>query len=81
METLSDIKIKLRLQVEQRELHEKEHGKILDILDIDREDRSFAMILPAIQKLKELHGRIQEQTETEHYTNAQALIETITSPN
>ena len=80
IETLSDIKIKLRLQVEQRELHEKQHGKVLDILDINREDRSFAMILPAIQKLKELHDT-QEQTETEHYTNAQALIETITSPN
>ena len=80
METLSDVKIKLRLQVEQRELHEKQHGKVLDILDINREDRSFAMILPAIQKLKELHDT-QEQTETEHYTNAQALIETVTSPN
>ena len=74
IETLSEVKTKLQLQMKQKELYEKQHGEMMDILNIPVENRSFASILPAIQHLKSSLSVIQEQAETNHYTNAQTQI-------
>ena len=51
----------------------------MEILNIPVENRGFASILQAIQHLKNSLGLMQEQAETNHYTNAQALIESISN--
>ena len=75
------MKTKLILQRQQKELYEKQHIEMIEILDIPTENRSFATILPAIQDLKKSLSLMQEQAETNHYTNAQALIESISNNN
>ena len=77
IETLSEVKTKLQLQIQQNKLYEKQHNEMMDILNISAENRSFASILPAIQHLKSSLSVIQEQAETNHYTNAQTQIESI----
>ena len=77
IETLSEVKIKLQLQMQQKELYEKQHNEMMDILNIPEENRGFASILPAIQHLKSSLSVIQEQAETNHYTNAQTQIGSI----
>ena len=74
IETLSEVKTKLQLQIQQNKLYEKQHNEMMDILNISAENRSFASILPAIQHLKSSLSVIQEQAETNHYTNAQTQI-------
>ena len=81
IETLSEVKTKLLLQMQQKELYEKQHIEMMNILNIPTENRSFATILPAIQDLKKSLSLMQEQAETNHYTNAQALIESISNIN
>ena len=55
---------------------------MMEILNIPVENRGFATtILPAIQHLKNSLSLMQEQAETNHYTNAQALIESISNNN
>ena len=81
IETLSEVKTKLILQRQQKELYEKQHIEMIEILDIPTENRSFATILPAIRDLKKSLSLMQEQAETNHYTNAQALIESISNNN
>ena len=51
-ETISDLKCKLKLQNEQRELYEKQQEKIMDMLKIPKEKRCFQEILLAIKHLK-----------------------------
>ena len=51
-ETISDLKCKLRLQKQQRELYEKQQEKIMDMLKIPKEKRCFQEILLAIKHLK-----------------------------
>ena len=77
IETLSEVKTKLQLQIQQKELYEKQHNEMMDILNIPLENRSFATILPAIKNLKNSLSLMQEQAETNHYTNAQTQIESI----
>ena len=77
IETLSEVKTKLQLQMQQKELYEKQHNEMMDILNIPEENRGFASILPAIQHLKSSLSVIQEQAETNHYTNAQTQIGSI----
>ena len=79
IETLSEVKTKLFLQMQQKELYEKEHIEMMEILNIPVENRGFATIIPAIQRLKNSLSLMEEQAETNHYTNAQALIETISN--
>ena len=67
--------------MQQKELYEKQHIEMIEILDIPAENRSFATILPAIQDLKKSLSLMQEQDETNHYTNAQVLIESISNNN
>ena len=81
IETLSEVKTKLLLQRQQKELYEKHHTEMMEILNIPVENRGFATILQAIQHLKISLGLMQEQAETNHYTNAQALIESISNKN
>ena len=52
---------------------ENQLNEIMDILNIPGENRSFADILQAIQ-----NHLGSEQEETEHYTNATALIHSTT---
>jgi len=54
---------KLNLQIQQRELYEKEVDGIMDVLKMPSEDRVYTNILPMIKNLL-------EQVDTEHYTNA-----------
>ena len=51
-ETISDLKCKLKLQNQQRELYEKQQEKIMDMLKIPKEKRCFQEILLAIKHLK-----------------------------
>ena len=51
-ETISDLKCKLRLQKQQRELCEKQQEKIMDMLKIPKEKRCFQEILLTIKHLK-----------------------------
>ena len=81
IETLSEVKTKLFLQMQQKELYEKQHIEMMELLNIPVENRGLATILPAIQDLKNLLSLMQEQAETNHYTNAQALIEAISNNN
>ena len=73
-ECFKDAKIKLKLQTEQRALHEKEFEKILNILKIPEGSRNYTDILPKITELFQLH----EQNETEHISNGLSLIESVT---
>ena len=75
------MKTKLLLQRQQKELYEKQHIEMMEILNIPVENRGFDTILPAIQDLKNSLSVMQEQAETNHYTNAQALIESISNKN
>ena len=78
-EKLIKVRTKLNLQMERNELLDKNLNEIMDILNIPGKNRSFAYILPAIKNLKEWVSKSQEKEETEHYTNAQALIISTTS--
>ena len=73
-ECFKDAKIKLKLQTEQRALHEKEFDRILNILKIPEGSRNYTDILPKITELFQLH----EQNETEHISNGLSLIESVT---
>ena len=60
---------------------ENQLNEIMDILNIPGENRSFAYILPAIKNLVAQNRKNcvgLEQEETEHYTNATALIHSTT---
>jgi hypothetical protein len=65
--------------MQQKELYEKQQIEMMEILNIPVENRGFATILTAIQHLTKSLSLMQEQAETNHYTNAQALIETISN--
>ena len=74
-ECFEDAKIKLKLQTEQRAMHEKEFERIMNILKIPEESRNYTDILPKITELFQLH----EQNETEHISNGLSLIESVTT--
>ena len=52
----------LNLQILQRELYEKEHDKIMDVLKMPLGDRVYTNILPVIKDLV-------QQVDTDHDTN------------
>ena len=76
VETLSEVKTKLKLKSEKNDLLEEKLNEIMDKLDIPGKNRSFAYILPAIENLGHFSS---EQEENEHYTNAQNLVESVSS--
>ena len=65
-ETLNEVKSKLALQLEHRDLLEKENIEIMKALNMNPNERSYKDILPAINNLK----KSLEQNEEDHYTNA-----------
>ena len=69
-ENLNHVKIKLKIQMEQRESYEKQHSEMMDILKLTSPNRSISNIVKAIRDLKD--GL--DQSETEHYTNAEEII-------
>ena len=77
-ETLADVKVKLSLQTQQKEVYYKQLNEIMDFLNFSKENRSITDILPALKELKE-SCELQEKFETDHYSNAQSLIETFTT--
>ena len=77
VETLSEVKTKLKLKSEKNDLLEEKLNEIMDKLNIPGKNRSFAYILPAIENLKTHLS--SEQEENEHYTNAQNLVESVSS--
>ena len=66
-ETLQDVKIKLKLQTEQREIYEKQLSQVREVLHLPAENCNFGNILPAVKVLI-------EQNETNHYTNGVANL-------
>ena len=77
-EILADVKVKLSLQTQQKELYYKQLNEIMDFLIFSKENRCISEILPALKQLKE-SCKLQEQIETDHYSKAQSLIETFTT--
>ena len=65
-EDLNNVKSKLKIQLEQRDLYEKEFIKIMKAVNINPNEGSYVDILPAINDQK----RSLEQNEEEHYTNS-----------
>ena len=66
-ENLQDVKIKLKLQTEQREIYEKQLSEVREVLHLPTENCNFGNILPAVKILI-------EQNETNHYTNSVANL-------
>ena len=71
-ETLQDVKNKLKLQTEQREVYEKQLSKIRAVMHLPAENCNFANILSVVQDLL-------EQNETNHCSNGISIIESSTS--
>ena len=68
-ETLADVKIKLNLQMEQRQIYEKEHEEMFKVLNIPSGgNRNFTDILRTINVLV-------EQSETDIYAHAESVLE------
>ena len=77
IEKLSEVKTKLKLKSEKNDLLEEKLNEIMDKLNIPGKNRSFAYIIPAIRNIKTQSS--SEQQENEHYTNAQNLVESVSS--
>ena len=75
-EKLIKVQTKLNVQMERNDLLDKNLNKVMDTLSLQGKNRSFACIFPAIENLKD-QCKSQEQEETEHYTNAQAVLHSI----
>ena len=68
-ETLADVKTKLHLQMEQRQIYEKEHEEMFKVLNIPPGgNRNFTDILRTINVLV-------EQSETDIYAHAESVLE------
>ena len=70
IETLNDVKNKLKLQIEQRELYEKQHCEMMKVLNIPTKNQCFSNILPALRELKESF----EKNEIAHYEIAESVL-------
>jgi len=68
-ETLADVKTKLNLQMEQRQIYEKEHEEMFKVLNIPSGgNRNFTDILRTINVLV-------EQSETDKYAHAESVLD------
>ena len=68
-ETLADVKTKLNLQMEQRQIYEKEHEEMFKVLNIPSGgNRNFTDILRTINVLV-------EQSETDIYAHAESVLD------
>ena len=71
LETLNNVKSKLNIQIDQREIYESQHSEMMDILNIPPDTRSVPKIIRAIRDLK----NTIDQNETNHYANAQEILD------
>ena len=78
-ETLTNFKTKLDLQKEMSRMYEKQQQEMMDILQIPKEDRSFAKVLNAVRAFQEAKAGIfnntQEQNEVDLYENAERILQ------
>ena len=72
-DSIKEVKSLLDLNVEKRESYEKEHYRIMDTLNISKENGSFMDILPAINRLKESLNKTNVQNEANLLSIAQVL--------
>ena len=71
-ETLQDVKNKLKLQTEQREIYEKQLSEIREVLHLPPENCNFSNIVPLLKDLL-------EENETNHCSNGLSIIESSSS--
>ena len=71
--SVKEVKSLLDLNMEKRESYEKEHYRIMDTLNISKENGSFMDILPAINRLKEYLNKTNVQNEANLLSIAQVL--------
>ena len=72
-DSVKEVKSLLDLNMEKRESYEKEHYRIMDTLNISKENSSFMDILPAINRLKESLNKTNVQNEANLLSIAQVL--------
>ena len=72
-DSVKEVKSLLDLNMEKRESYEKEHYRIMDNLNISKENGSFMDILPAINRLKESLKKMNVQNEANLLSIAQVL--------
>merc|ERR1712223_1971108 len=73
IETINDIKGKLRIQTGEKEWYKKRYCQIVKALNIPPDDQSLANILQAVKELKK--SNTHEQNEIDMYTKAQNILE------
>ena len=71
-ETLQDVKVKLKLQTEQRGIYEKQLSEIREVLHLPAVNCNFANILQVVKDLL-------EQNETNHWSNGRSIVESTSS--
>ena len=72
-DSVKEMKSLLDLNMEKRESYEKQHYRIMDTLNISKENESFMDILPAINRLKESLKSTNMKTEANLLSIAQVL--------
>ena len=72
-DAVKEVKSLLDLDMKKRESYEKQHCRIMETLNISKENGSFMDILPAINRLKESLKNKNVQNEANLHLIAQAL--------
>ena len=72
-DSVKEVKSLLDLNMEKRESYEKQHCRIMDTLNISKDNGSFMDILPAINRLKESLNKTNVQNEANLLSIAQVL--------
>ena len=72
-DSVKEVNSLLDLNMEKRESYEKQHYRIMDTLNISKENGSFMDILPAINRLKESLKNMNVKNEASLHSIAQAL--------
>ena len=72
-DSVKEVKSLLDLNMEKKESYEKEHYRIMDTLNISKENGSFMDILPAINRLKESLNKTNVHNEANLLSIAQVL--------
>ena len=72
-DSVKEVKSMLDLNIGKKESYEKQHDRIMDTLNISKENGSFMDILPTINRLKESVKDKNVQNEASLHSIAQAL--------
>ena len=72
-DSVKEVKSLLDLNMEKRESYEKQHYRIMDTLNISKDNGSFMDILPAINRLKEFLDKTNVKNEANLLSIAQVL--------